>query len=71
VYFWFVARTTVDLDDESCQAVMRRYHLTSAQDAVNLALRMVAGGALSIHEAKAMRGSGWTGDLEALRTTHV
>ncbi|MDE3009030.1 MAG: type II toxin-antitoxin system VapB family antitoxin [Acidobacteriota bacterium] len=66
-----MARTNIDLDDESCRVVMRRYHLNSKKDAVNLALRLVAGEALSIDEARALRGVGWEGDLDTLRTKRV
>ena len=47
---------------------MQRYHLSTKREAVNLALRLVAAEALSVDEARALRGSGWEGDLEALRT---
>lgn len=62
-----MARTNIDLDDEACQAVMRRYHLDSKRDAVNLALRTLAAEPLSIDDARRLRGSGWEGDLEGMR----
>jgi len=68
VYHWCMARTNIDVDDEACRAVMQRYHLSTKREAVNLALRLVAAEALSVDEARALRGSGWEGDLEALRT---
>jgi len=62
-----MSRTNVDLDDEACAEVMRRYELTSKRDAVNLALRALAGERLDLDAAHALRGSGWDADLEQLR----
>lgn len=62
-----MSRTNVDIDDRACAAVMRRYRLASKRDAVNLALRTLAGEELDLDAAKALRGSGWDGDLEEMR----
>ncbi len=62
-----MARTNIDLDDEACETVMHRYHLASKRDAVNYALRLVASEALDLDEARALRGSGWDGDLDDVR----
>jgi Arc/MetJ family transcription regulator len=62
-----MGRTNIDLDDEACQTVMDRYHLSSKRDAVNYALRLVAAEALELGEARALRGSGWDGDLDEMR----
>lgn len=67
MYRWCMSRTNIDIDDEACRVVMDRYHLTSKREAVNYALRLVAGEALDLDEARAMRGSGWEGDLEDMR----
>jgi len=69
VYRWCMARTNIDIDDEAVEAVMRRYQLKSKRDAVNFALRAMAGEALSLDEARALRGSGWEGDLDEMRTS--
>ena len=66
-----MARTNIDIDDEACQAVMERYHLGTKRDAVNFALRTVAGEPLEVDEARRMRGSGWEGDLDEMRRTRV
>ncbi len=63
-----MARTNIDIDEEACQQVMDRYQLRSKRDAVNFALRLVAGEALDLEEARHMRGSGWEGDLDEMRT---
>lgn len=62
-----MARTNIDIDDEACATVMRRYHLATKRDAVNFALRSLAGEALDLDRARRLRGSGWDGDLEQLR----
>lgn len=62
-----MARTNIDIDEEACEAVMRRYGLTTKRDAVNLALRQLALEPLTLEEALATRGIGWEGDLGELR----
>jgi Arc/MetJ family transcription regulator len=57
--------------DRACAEVMRRYELTSKRDAVNLALRTLAGETLSLDDARALRGSGWDGDLQLLRSART
>ena len=67
VYRWCMARTNIDIDDEACEAVMRRYGLSSKREAVNLALRHLAVEPLTLEEALATRGIGWEGGLGELR----
>lgn len=62
-----MARTNIDLDDAACRAVMERYQLRSKRDAVNFALRTLAAEPLTVEEARALRGSGWEGDLDEMR----
>lgn len=71
VYCWCMARTNIDIDEEACEAVMHRYHLETKRDAVNFALRTLAAEPLDLDGARDMRGSGWEGDLEELRTSRV
>ena len=71
VYSWCMSRTNIEIDDEACAAVMARFRLETKRDAVNLALRRLAGEALSVGEARSLRGSGWDGDLEEMRTSRV
>jgi Arc/MetJ family transcription regulator len=66
-----MSRTNIDLDDEACRTVMDRYRLSSKRDAVNLALRMLAGEALDLDQARALRGSGWDGDLDDMRASRM
>jgi Arc/MetJ family transcription regulator len=66
-----MSRTNIDLDDEACRAVMERYRLATKRDAVNFALRTIASEPLSLDEARQLRGSGWNGDLEAMRASRA
>lgn len=66
-----MSRTNVDIDDEACRAVMKRYHFTSKRDAVNFALRTLAAEPLGLDAARGLRGSGWEGDLEEIRTARA
>ena len=63
-----MARTNVDIDNEACAEVMRRYSLTTKREAINLALRALAAEPLGLREARRLRGSGWEGDLDELRS---
>lgn len=65
-----MARTNIDIDDEACRAVMRRFGLRTKRDAVNYALRELAF-RLSVQEARSLRGSGWEGDLDELRSGRI
>lgn len=69
VYRRCISRTNIDIDEQACRVVMQRYHLATKRDAVNFALRTVAGEPLSTEKARAMRGSGWDGELEEMRAT--
>ena len=50
---------------------MERYHLDSKRDAVNLALRRLAGEPLDLDDARRLRGSGWDGDLDEMRSSRA
>lgn len=62
-----MARTNIDIDDEACAGVMRRYGFKTKREAVNFALRSVAPKPMSLKEARAMCGFGWDGDLDEMR----
>ncbi len=66
-----MSRTNIDIDDDACRAVMERYRLATKRDAVNFALRALAGEPFDVGEARRMRGSGWEGDLDRMRTTRA
>lgn len=63
-----MARTNIDIDEDACRLVMERFHLTSKRDAVNLALRRLAAEPLDLDAARRLRGSGWDGDLDEMRS---
>ena len=67
MYHWCMARTNIDIDEEACAEVMKRFDLKTKRDAVNFALRRLAGEPLSLPDARALRGSGWDGDLDEMR----
>ena len=71
VYVWCMSRTNIDIDDELCFQVMKRYRLKTKREAVNLALRRLAGEPLTVDEARELRGSGWDGDLDAMRESRA
>lgn len=66
-----MSRTNIDIDEDACEAVMERYGFTTKREAVNFALRHLAGEPLSLADARSLRGSGWDGDLDALRSSRV
>ena len=63
-----MTRTTIDIDDDLCRQVMVRFNLATKSEAVNLALRSLAAEPMTVDEARSLRGSGWTGDLDQMRT---
>ena len=71
VYCGCMSRTNVNIDDEACAEVMRRYHLATKREAVNFALRSLAAEPFGVEEARRLRGSGWEGDLGELRTSRL
>lgn len=50
-------RTNIEIDDQALTAVMTRYRLRTKTEAVDLALRRVAGEPMTVQEALAMRGA--------------
>jgi len=71
VYYWCMSRTNIDIDDVAVERVMARYHFSTKREAVNFALRALAAEPLSVEQARAMRGSGWDGDLEQTRESRT
>ena len=69
VYDECMPRTNLNIDDKACAEVMRRYRLTTKREAVNFALRSLAAEPFGVDEARRLRGSGWEGDLDELRTS--
>ena len=69
VYVMCMSRTNVDIDDAACAEVMRRYRLATKREAINYALRTLAAEPLGVDDARRLRGSGWEGDLDELRSS--
>ena len=63
-----MTRINVDIDDWACDEVMRRYGLATRGEAINFALRSLVGESLSTTEARNLRGIGWYGDLDVMRS---
>jgi Arc/MetJ family transcription regulator len=51
------ARTNIEIDDGYVQTIMDRYGVRTKTDAVDLALRYLAGQPMTREEALAMRGA--------------
>ena len=51
-------RTNIEIDDGYVQTIMDRYGVRTKTDAVDLALRHLAGQPMTREEALAMRGAG-------------
>ena len=63
-----MSRTNIDIDEDACRAVMDRYQLSTKREAVNCALRSLATEPLSLDQARQLRGSGWDGSLDEMRS---
>lgn len=61
------SRTNIELDDELVEQAMRLYGTSTKKETVDLALRRLVGERLDTEEALALEGSGWEGDLDAMR----
>lgn len=62
-----MSRTNIDIDDELVTEAMRKYGLKTKKEAVDLALRRLVGPRLSVEFLESLEGSGWEGDLDAMR----
>lgn len=59
------ARTNIEIEDDYVEVIMDRYGLRTKTEAVDLALRHLAGQPMTREEALAMRGAHAIGDLPA------
>lgn len=62
-----LVRTNIELDDAIVERAMRLYGTRTKKETVDLALRRLVGARLDTDEALALEGSGWEGDLAAMR----
>jgi Arc/MetJ family transcription regulator len=63
--------TNVVVDDELIAHVMRLYGLKTKREAVEFALRTVAGLSAAHRKILELEGIGWEGDLDEMRTSRV
>lgn len=68
VYSHTMTRTNIEIDDVLVGRAMRLYRLRSKREAVDLALRRLVGETMSRAEILAAEGSGWSGDLDEMRS---
>ena len=66
-----MSRTNINIDDQACVEVMRRYQLPTKREAINFALRTLAAEPASVEEARTLRGIGWVGDLDTMRSSNT
>lgn len=62
-----MSRTNIEIDDEVMARVQAEYGLRTKRDAVDYALRRLLVDPMSLREVRSLRGSGWPGDLDAMR----
>lgn len=66
-----MARTNIDINEELVQAAMRKYGLKTKREAVDLALRKLVGPKFTLEIFESVRGIGWEGDLDELRSSKI
>ena len=64
-----MARISLEIDEKACAEVMRRYGISTKKEAINFALRRMAGEPMTVEEVDLFRGIGWEGDLDEMRTS--
>jgi len=67
VYSWCMSRvrTNIEIEDSYLRVVMERYGLSTKTEAVDLALRHLAGQPMTREEALGMRGAHAIGEIPA------
>lgn len=71
MYGLHITRTNIDIDDALIERVMKRTGASTKRAAVELALRRLDVEPMTRQELLAMEGSGWEGDLDAMRSYPV
>ena len=66
-----MGRTNVVVDDALVERVMRLYGLKTKRDAIDYALRKVAGLPDAYRKILELEGTGWDGDLDKMRASRV
>jgi Arc/MetJ family transcription regulator len=65
-----MSRTNIEIDDWKVAKVMELYGLKTKREAVDFALHRLVGNPMSREQMLAMEGTGWEGDLDALRGSY-
>ena len=63
-----MGRTNIDIDEDLIREVMARHGFRTKREAVHAALRRLAPSPMVTDEALAMKGTGWEGDIDAMRS---
>lgn len=63
-----MSRTNIEIDDQLIERAMRIHGLKTKREAVDYALRRLVGTPMTREEMLAMQGTGWEGDLDAMRS---
>lgn len=63
-----MSRTNIEIDDDVMRRVLETYGLRTKREAVDFALRRLLVEPMDAREALSMRGVGWAGDLDDLRS---
>jgi len=63
-----MTRTNIDIDEALIREVMSRHGFRTKREAVHAALRRLAPSPMDTVEALAMKGTGWDGDVDAMRS---
>ncbi|TDQ55211.1 type II toxin-antitoxin system VapB family antitoxin [Actinorugispora endophytica] len=61
-------RTNIDIDEELITAAMRKFNVQTKREAVDIALRRSVGAPLTKEFLLSLRGIGWGGDLDEMRS---
>jgi Arc/MetJ family transcription regulator len=65
-----MARTTIEIDERLIATVMRVHGCKTMGEAVDFALRQLVGDPMTRGEMLAMQGTGWEGDLDAVKGSY-
>lgn len=63
-----MSRTNIEIDEHLIERAMRIHGLKTKREAVDFALRRLVGTPMTPEEMLAMQGTGWEGDLDAMRS---
>lgn len=66
----YVSRTNIEIDDRLIETAMRVHGLKTKREAVDYALRRLVGNPMTREQMLAMQGTGWEGDLDALKGSY-